>query len=63
MMMGKLSPSPSVVASLPPAVCADAVVLTTDHDRFDYEMIRENAAIIVDTRGKYRAQDPKVVKA
>lgn len=41
----------------------DAVVLTTDHDRFDYEMIRENAAIIVDTRGKYRAQDPKVVKA
>ena len=32
----------------------DAVLLLTDHTDFDYEMIRENAQIIVDTRGKYR---------
>nr|WP_319947314.1 nucleotide sugar dehydrogenase [uncultured Shimia sp.] len=38
----------------------DAVVLLTDHTDFDYEMIRENAAILVDTRGKFRG-DEKVI--
>src|SRR5699024_9983317 len=32
----------------------DAVVLTTDHDKFDYELIKNHAALIVDTRGVYR---------
>lgn len=41
----------------------DAVVLTTDHDDFDYEFINKHAQLIIDTRGKYRAQDPKVIKA
>ncbi len=41
----------------------DAVVLTTDHDDFDYDFINEHAQLIIDTRGKYRAQDPKVIKA
>ncbi|MEO2268665.1 nucleotide sugar dehydrogenase [Pseudoalteromonas sp. YIC-656] len=41
----------------------DAVVLTTDHDKFDYQLILENAALIVDTRGKYRAVNDKVIKA
>lgn len=31
----------------------DAVVLLTDHADFDYAMIRENAAILIDTRGRF----------
>lgn len=34
----------------------DAVILLTDHSDFDYAMIRENARILVDTRGKYRGE-------
>ena len=32
----------------------DAIVLTTDHASFDYELILENASLVVDTRGRYR---------
>lgn len=32
----------------------DCVVLVTDHDGFDYELIRECAPLIIDTRGVYR---------
>lgn len=49
--------TPEVVASY------DCVVLATDHDKFDYEMIGKNAKILVDTRGKYRKQQPNLVKA
>ena len=31
----------------------DCVVLTTDHDNFDYEMIRIHSPLIIDTRGKF----------
>jgi len=41
----------------------DAVVITTAHDRFDYDFIKSHARLIVDTRGVYRATDPKIVKA
>ena len=41
----------------------DAVVLTTDHARFDYEMIRNNAQVVIDSRGVYRAPAENVVKA
>lgn len=41
----------------------DAVVLTTDHTKFDYDMILEYAQLIVDTRGKYRHENEKVVMA
>ncbi len=41
----------------------DAVVLTTDHDKFDYELIYDNTRIIVDSRGKYRHGNGKVIKA
>lgn len=41
----------------------DCVVLTTDHDKFDYDMILKNSKLLVDTRGKYRATYPNVVKA
>jgi UDP-N-acetyl-D-glucosamine dehydrogenase len=41
----------------------DAVVLATDHDAFDYDMIKANAKLIVDTRGKYRGDNNNVIKA
>lgn len=40
----------------------DAVILLTDHSDFDYEMIRKNAQILIDTRGKFR-DDANVVRA
>lgn len=41
----------------------DAVVLLTDHSDFDYDLILDHASLVVDTRGKYRNQNDKVVKA
>ncbi|WP_316862990.1 nucleotide sugar dehydrogenase [uncultured Cohaesibacter sp.] len=40
----------------------DAVLLLTDHNAFDYEMIKKHAKLIVDTRGKFR-NDSEVVRA
>lgn len=41
----------------------DCVVVATDHDKFDYDMILKNAQLVVDTRGKYRQSSPNLVKA
>ena len=41
----------------------DAVILTTDHDAFDYELIAAHANLIVDTRGRFREPGVKIVKA
>lgn len=41
----------------------DCVVVATDHDKFDYDMILANAKLVVDTRGKYRKSAPNLVKA
>jgi UDP-N-acetyl-D-glucosamine dehydrogenase len=41
----------------------DAVVLATDHARFDFELIRRHAALIVDTRGRYRTPATNIVRA
>ncbi|MBD9399632.1 UDP-N-acetyl-D-glucosamine 6-dehydrogenase [Pseudomonas sp. PDM11] len=41
----------------------DAVILATDHDKFDYELIRQHANLIVDSRGKYRAPATHIIKA
>jgi UDP-N-acetyl-D-glucosamine dehydrogenase len=49
--------TPDVIASF------DAVVLLTDHSDFDYEALLKHAALIVDTRGKYRGKHDNVVKA
>ncbi len=34
----------------------DLVLLATDHDAFDYDLIRTHAPLIVDTRGRYAMQ-------
>lgn len=41
----------------------DAVVLATDHDKFDYELIRQHARLVVDSRGKYRVPEAHIIKA
>lgn len=41
----------------------DAVILATDHDKFDYELIKQHAKLIVDSRGKYRTSAEHIIKA
>lgn len=41
----------------------DCVVLATDHDAFDYALIRAHAKLIVDTRGTYREDSPRTIRA
>lgn len=41
----------------------DVVLISTNHDAFDYEMIRKNAKLIIDTRGIYLEPFKNVVKA
>jgi UDP-N-acetyl-D-glucosamine dehydrogenase len=41
----------------------DCVILATDHDRFDYELIKAESQIIIDSRGKYLEPDSKITKA
>jgi len=41
----------------------DCVIVATDHDRFDYAMIRDCAALIVDCRGRYLEPAGHIVKA
>lgn len=41
----------------------DCVLLSTDHDKFDYAMIKENAKLIVDSRGRYLESSTHIIKA
>ena len=40
----------------------DFVILVTDHDTFNYQMIKDNSKLIIDTRGKYK-KSPNIIKA
>ena len=40
----------------------DLVILSTDHDSFDYEIIENNSKFIIDTRGKFQISE-KVFRA
>ncbi|WP_281291042.1 nucleotide sugar dehydrogenase [Thiohalocapsa marina] len=42
---------------------ADCVLLATDHDRFDYALIKRHAPLIVDTRGRYQEPAENIVHA
>jgi len=50
---------------LTPEILADydAVILLTDHNAFDYDMIRDHAPLIIDTRGKFRDPAAHIVRA
>lgn len=42
----------------------DAVMIITDHDCFDYQMIQDHAKLIVDTRGRYaKLQTDNIIHA
>jgi UDP-N-acetyl-D-glucosamine dehydrogenase len=41
----------------------DCVLLATDHDKFDYELIKNAAKLIVDTRGRYLQPSAHIIKA
>jgi len=41
----------------------DAVLIATNHDAFDYDLIEKHARLIVDTRGVYRKPRNNVVRA
>jgi len=41
----------------------DCVLLATDHDRFDYDMIKKHAKLIIDSRGRYLEPSNHITKA
>ncbi len=41
----------------------DVVLVATDHDRFDWQLIAENAKLVVDTRGVYKQKADHIVPA
>ncbi len=41
----------------------DAVVLATDHDCFDFELIKQHAQLIIDSRGTFRESHSHIIKA
>lgn len=41
----------------------DCVLLATDHDKFDYDLIRQHAPLVVDCRGKFHDGGPHIIKA
>ncbi len=41
----------------------DCVLVATNHDAFDYELIKKHAKLIVDSRGVYRERAPHIVQA
>ncbi len=52
------------VALTPTTIAAyDALLLATDHDAFDYDLIQSSARLIVDTRGVYLEPNANVIKA
>lgn len=49
--------TPSNIASY------DAVILLTNHTKYDYDLIYQNANLIIDTRGVYDVDNIKVIRA
>ena len=41
----------------------DCVLLATDHDAFDYELIAGESSLVVDTRGRYKTAADNIIKA
>ena len=41
----------------------DLVILSTDHDIFDYDLIAQHSKVIVDTRGRFSRNKKNILKA
>jgi len=41
----------------------DCVLLATDHDRFDYDLIRKRSTLVIDCRGKFLEPAANIVRA
>lgn len=41
----------------------DAVLIATDHNKFDYEKIKKYSQLIIDTRGVFRSRLPSITKS
>ncbi len=41
----------------------DLVILSTDHDGYDYEYLQKKAKLIVDTRGRFKGNHPNIISA
>jgi len=41
----------------------DVVLIATDHDAFDYDLVLRHAKLVVDTRGRYDEPAPNIVRA
>jgi UDP-N-acetyl-D-glucosamine dehydrogenase len=44
-------------------MAADCVLIATDHDDFDYDLIAQHSELIVDTRGRYKKEMPNLVRS
>ncbi len=53
----------SVVLTAQSIAACDVVLLATDHDAFDYALLKQHARLIVDTRGVFTEPAPNVIKA
>ena len=52
------------VALTPESIASyDCVLVATDHDAFDFDMIQKHAKLVIDTRGRYRKPAQNIVKA
>ena len=41
----------------------DLVLIATNHDVFDYALVKQHSKLIVDTRGVYQESMPHIVRA
>ena len=41
----------------------DLIILSTDHDEYDYEYLQKNSKLIVDTRGRFKGSHPNIISA
>jgi len=41
----------------------DAVILATDHAKFDYDLVAKHAPLVIDSRGIYRGGEKHIIKA
>jgi UDP-N-acetyl-D-glucosamine dehydrogenase len=52
---------PRVELTAETVAAADAVVLLSDHDAFDYELVRTHAKYVLDTRRRLRGANVDVI--